>query len=82
MSDAHSPIRTLARTSLRLNVFLVVSVLLVIVLVLACYWSLLRLVEEEGDIVEFHFLRLMGNIHSHEDFRTTRPANRRDDSQA
>ncbi|HFK1871813.1 TPA: ATP-binding protein [Pseudomonas aeruginosa] len=68
MSDAHSPIRTLARTSLRLNVFLVVSVLLVIVLVLACYWSLLRLVEEEGDIVEFHFLRLMGNIHSHEDF--------------
>lgn len=24
--------------------------------------------EEEGDIVEFHFLRLMGNIHSHEDF--------------
>ena len=47
MSDAHSPIRTLARTSLRLIVFLVVSVLLVIVLVLTCYWSLLRLVEEE-----------------------------------
>ncbi|HGW5418409.1 ATP-binding protein [Pseudomonas aeruginosa] len=68
MSDIHSPIRTLTRTSLRLNVFLFVSLLLVIVLLLSCYWSLLRLVEEEGDIVEFHFLRLMGNIHSHEDF--------------
>ncbi|HHQ2636232.1 TPA: ATP-binding protein [Pseudomonas aeruginosa] len=68
MRDAHSPIRKLARSSLRLNVFLVVSVLLVIVLVLTCYWSLLRLVEEEEDIANFHFLRLIGNIHSHEDF--------------
>ncbi|MBF8792099.1 response regulator [Pseudomonas monteilii] len=68
MNDIHSPVRKLAKTSLRLNVFLVVSILLVIVLIFTCFWSFLRLVEDQEEIVEFHFKRLMGNIHSHEDF--------------
>lgn len=61
-------IKNFARTSLRLNMLLIVVVSLAILLFSMTYWAAERLVYEQLFKVEFHFTRLMGSIHEQEEF--------------
>ncbi|WP_454845624.1 response regulator [Pseudomonas farris] len=61
-------IKNFARTSLRLNMLLIVAVSLAILLFAMTYWAAERLVQEQLFKIEFHFSRLMGNIHEQEAF--------------
>ncbi|AIC19421.1 MULTISPECIES: hybrid sensor histidine kinase/response regulator [Pseudomonas] len=61
-------IKNFARTSLRLNMLLIVAVSLAILLFAMTYWAAARLVQEQLFKIEFHFSRLMGNIHEQEEF--------------
>ncbi|ROM59562.1 hybrid sensor histidine kinase/response regulator [Pseudomonas poae] len=61
-------IKNFARTSLRLNMLLIVAVSLATLLFAMTYWAAERLIQEQLFKIEFHFSRLMGNIHEQEEF--------------
>ncbi|AUG04135.1 sensor histidine kinase [Pseudomonas sp. 09C 129] len=61
-------IKKFARTSLRLNILLIIAMSLAILLFAMTYWAAERLVQEQLYKIEFHFSRLMGNIHEQEAF--------------
>lgn len=63
-----SSIRKLTATSLRLNALLAIAVSLAVLLLGTCYWAIDRLIQEEREKLEFHFSRLIGDIHEHEEF--------------
>ncbi len=62
-----SSISKLASGSLHLNAILLSTLLLTLMLMGICYWALDRVVQEERDKMRFHFSRLIGSIHKHED---------------
>ncbi|MFU6238627.1 response regulator [Pseudomonas aeruginosa] len=57
-----------ASLSQSLNIGLICVVVLTVLLLSICYWSLGRLFQEEEDKVSFHFTRLLGDIREHEVF--------------
>ncbi|MDF3936386.1 hybrid sensor histidine kinase/response regulator [Pseudomonas citronellolis] len=67
MNDDGS-IRRLLRSSQRLNLWLCWLLVLSLALVGFSYWALQRLLDEERRKVEFHFVRLLGDLREHEDF--------------
>lgn len=58
----------LTQSSQRLNKLLLVLAGLTLLLVSACYWSVERVLEDERAKVDFHFGRLIENIHEHETY--------------
>lgn len=68
MKQAKLHLGALALSSLRLNKLLLVLTGLALLLVSMSYWAVDRVLNEEREKTDFHFARLMENIHEHEAF--------------
>ena len=68
MKHASLRLGALALSSQRLNKGLLLLAGLTLLLTSTSYWAVSRLVEAEQDKVEFHFARVIENIHEHETF--------------
>lgn len=68
MKYTRSKVRKFAEASLRLNLTLLVSFLLVVFFFGASYWAVYKVVQVQRSKVNYHYLRLMGSIHEHELF--------------
>ena len=68
MHHPNAFLETLARSSLRLNKGLIVLAALVLLLLGISYLGVQRVIDEQRDTFEFHFARLMENIHEQEVF--------------
>ncbi len=68
MKHASSRLGALALSSQRLNKGLLLLAGLTLLLTSTSYWAIHRLIEAEQEKVEFHFARVIENIHEHETF--------------